>query len=73
MCIRDRGLLDAGTNVNITLRYNANEQPTRDGSFDNGVIIHEYGHGISNRRTGAGYSCLNSAVSKEQMLSLIHI
>ena len=62
-----KGLLDAGTNVNITLRYNANEQPTRDGSFDNGVIIHEYGHGISNRRTGAGYSCLNSAVNKEQM------
>jgi hypothetical protein len=25
---------------------------SRDGSLDNGVIIHEYGHGISNRLTG---------------------
>ena len=24
----------------------------RDGDFDNGVIVHEYGHGISNRLTG---------------------
>lgn len=62
-----KGLLDASTNVNITLKYDAAAQPTRDGSFDNGIIIHEYGHGISNRRTGTGSSCLNSAVSKEQM------
>ncbi len=36
---------------------------TRDGDFDNGVIIHEYGHGISTRLTGgAGNSgCLNNA------------
>jgi hypothetical protein len=26
--------------------------PTRDGDFDNGIIIHEYGHGVSNRLTG---------------------
>jgi uncharacterized protein (DUF2141 family) len=26
--------------------------PNRDGDFDNGVIIHEYGHGVSNRLTG---------------------
>ncbi len=61
-----KGLL-AGTNVNVTLKYDANAQPIRDGSFDNGVVIHEYGHGISNRNTGNGYSCLNSSASKEQM------
>ena len=26
--------------------------PMRDGDFDNSVIIHEYGHGVSNRLTG---------------------
>lgn len=26
--------------------------PARDGDFDNGIIYHEYGHGISNRLTG---------------------
>jgi extracellular elastinolytic metalloproteinase len=28
--------------------------PRRDGDFDNGIIIHEYGHGVSNRLTGNG-------------------
>ncbi|WP_078062926.1 T9SS-dependent M36 family metallopeptidase [Solirubrum puertoriconensis] len=36
----------------------------RDGDFDNGIIAHEYGHGISNRLTGVGAGCLNNA---EQM------
>jgi uncharacterized repeat protein (TIGR01451 family) len=38
----------------------------RDGSLDNGVIAHEYTHGISNRLTGgpANVSCLSNA---EQM------
>jgi len=38
----------------------------RDGDLDNGVIIHEYGHGISTRLTGGrlNSSCLNNA---EQM------
>jgi len=27
-------------------------EPMRDGDFENGIIIHEYGHGISNRLTG---------------------
>ena len=37
-----------------------------DGDYDNGVIVHEYGHGVSNRLTGgpANSSCL---VNKEQM------
>ncbi len=38
----------------------------RDGDFDNGVIVHEYGHGVSNRLTGgpAASGCLGNA---EQM------
>ncbi|WP_228457970.1 T9SS-dependent M36 family metallopeptidase [Chryseobacterium candidae] len=55
--------LAASTTVNVTLKGNM----TPDGSFDNGIVTHEYGHGISNRMTGTGYNCLNSGVSKEQM------
>jgi len=34
--------------------------PMRDGDLDNGIIIHEYGHGISNRLTGgpSNVNCL---------------
>ena len=40
--------------------------PRRDASFDNGIIAHEYGHGISTRLTGgpANSGCLQNA---EQM------
>ena len=62
-----KGLIESNVNVNITLKYDENAQAVRDGSFDNGIIVHEYGHGISNRNTGNGYSCLNSTNSKEQM------
>jgi subtilisin-like proprotein convertase family protein len=36
--------------------------PMRDGDLDNGIIIHEYGHGISNRLTGGpgNVFCLNN-------------
>jgi extracellular elastinolytic metalloproteinase len=35
----------------------------RDGDLDAGVVVHEYGHGISNRLTGgpSNVSCLNNA------------
>jgi extracellular elastinolytic metalloproteinase len=37
-----------------------NQTPVRDGDFDNGVIIHEYGHGVSNRLTGGpAINCLS--------------
>jgi len=34
-----------------------------DGDFDNGIVVHEYGHGVSTRLTGgpANSSCLNNA------------
>ncbi len=37
--------------------------PDKDGDLDNGIICHEFGHGISNRLTGgpANSSCLQNA------------
>ncbi|MBL1222798.1 T9SS-dependent M36 family metallopeptidase [Chryseobacterium sp. L7] len=55
--------LAASTTVNVDLRVDAKY----DGSFDNGIVTHEYGHGISNRMTGTGYNCLNSNADREQM------
>ncbi|RMG56067.1 MAG: PKD domain-containing protein [Bacteroidetes bacterium] len=57
--------LAAGDTVNATLG-NASQNFDRDGSFDNGIIAHEYTHGISIRLTGGGsnVNCLNNA---EQM------
>ena len=39
---------------------------TADGDLDNGIVMHEYGHGVSNRLTGGpgNVGCLNNA---EQM------
>lgn len=45
--------------------------PFRDGDFDNGVIVHEYGHGISNRLVGgpSNVSCLSNAQQPGEGLS----
>ena len=52
--------LTKGTVVNITLQHK--DIPYTDGSLDNGIIAHEYGHGISNRLTGpiSNANCLNN-------------
>ncbi|MDR6158089.1 extracellular elastinolytic metalloproteinase [Chryseobacterium sp. SLBN-27] len=55
--------LAANIPVNVSMSYSTKQ----DGSFDNGIMIHEYGHGISNRLTGNGYSCLQTSQSREQM------
>lgn len=39
--------------------------PDRDGDVDNGIIIHEYGHGISNRLVG-GPSNVNCLTNRQQ-------
>jgi extracellular elastinolytic metalloproteinase len=54
-----KGLLSSSQTVNTTLA-------PFDGDMDNGIIVHEYGHGISNRLTGgpANSGCLQNA---EQM------
>lgn len=37
--------------------------PDRDGAFDNGIVIHEYAHGVTNRLTGGPHNiaCLSNA------------
>jgi extracellular elastinolytic metalloproteinase len=47
------------SNVNVTMSAGVN----LDGDLDNGVVCHEYGHGISNRLTGGrtNASCLANA------------
>ncbi|MDR2206647.1 MAG: T9SS-dependent M36 family metallopeptidase [Flavobacteriaceae bacterium] len=55
-------LVNASQTVNVTLKL-----PVLDGSLDNGIIVHEYGHGLSNRTTGTTVSCLNTSIDVEQM------
>jgi len=59
--------LSANTTVIVTLKNDPATAVTPDGDFDNGIITHEYGHGISNRLTGNGFSCLNASIDNEQM------
>ena len=56
--------IEGGTTVNGTI-VDVVTYPL-DGDFDNGIIAHEYGHGISTRLTGGAgnSSCLNNS---EQM------
>ncbi len=35
--------------------------PNKDGDLDAGIVVHEYGHGISNRQVGSSVSCLTNA------------
>jgi PKD repeat protein len=52
-----------GNTVNITLNASSSIAIDIDGSLDNGVIMHEFGHGVSNRLTGPlnNSNCLNNA------------
>ena len=47
-------------NENITLASPGAVQNI-DGDYDNGIIAHEFTHGISNRLTGTGSGCLGNA------------
>ena len=44
--------------VNATLNT---VNPELDGDLDNGIIFHEYGHGITHRLTGNGSTCMSNA------------
>lgn len=57
-----RQALQSGSTVNITLS-DLGQSADRDGCYDNGVVAHEYGHGISIRLTGGGdnVECLFNA------------
>ncbi len=52
--------LNNNATVNVTLATNGQNL---DGDLDNGVVCHEYGHGVSIRLTGgpSNSSCLNNA------------
>lgn len=56
--------LEGGTTLNGSLAAPGNFD--LDGDFDNGIVAHEYGHGISNRLTG-GASNSNCLGNAEQM------
>ncbi|RMG76421.1 MAG: DUF11 domain-containing protein [Bacteroidetes bacterium] len=46
--------------INIDLKRLTPAPPNKDGDLDNGIIAHEYGHGISIRLTGGpGTTCLS--------------
>lgn len=55
-----------------------NSDPARDGALDNGVVVHEYAHGISNRTVGGplNVNCLNNTQQPGEgwsdLLSLIY-
>ena len=40
--------------------------PARDWAFDNGIVAHEYMHGITNRLVGGGAGCAGSAESPNE-------
>lgn len=60
--VKIKGRIDAGDTVTVRLTGQALVK-AYDSDFDNGVIAHEFGHGISIRLTGgpANSSCLNNA------------
>ena len=61
--ILKKALKDTSVIVSLVLS-GAQIKPSRvDGDFDNGIVAHEYGHGISNRLTGGPQlsDCLNNA------------
>ncbi len=61
----DCATIRAQTGVEITMTSSTNGPSQYDGSLDNGIVAHEYGHGISTRLTGGPYSsCLGN---QEQM------
>ena len=43
--------IEGGSTVDVTIDDNP-DSVDRDSDFDNGIIAHEYGHGVSNRLTG---------------------
>jgi extracellular elastinolytic metalloproteinase len=61
-----RTTINGGTDVTVNLRDDDLQIAERDSDLDAGVIIHEYGHGVSNRLTG-GPSTVSCLSNQEQM------
>jgi extracellular elastinolytic metalloproteinase len=50
----------ASGNATGSLRKHPDHPGIRDGDLENGIVLHEYGHGVSNRLTGGpGINCLS--------------
>jgi extracellular elastinolytic metalloproteinase len=61
----DGATIKAGLPATGTVKKNPAHSGIRDGDLENGIIMHEYGHGVSNRLTGGpGINCLSG---NEQM------
>ena len=55
----DGAAIKAGLPTSGMVRKHPNHPGIRDGDFDNAIIFHEYGHGVSNRLTGGpAVNCL---------------
>ncbi len=65
-CEKIKVAIAAGNVVNMTFQERGSKVKYLDGALDNGIIAHEFGHGISNRLTGGrlNSSCLTN---NEQM------
>jgi extracellular elastinolytic metalloproteinase len=56
----DGALIKAAAGSSATVRKTPNRPAIRDGDFENGIIFHEFGHGVSNRLTGGpAVNCLS--------------
>ena len=55
-----------GGSINATIDDNPTPLADRDSDIDSGIIVHEYGHGVSNRLTG-GPSAVGCLTNQEQM------
>lgn len=54
-----KALIAAGPAPKASLAKSPTHPGIRDGDLENGIILHEYGHGVSNRLTGGpGINCL---------------
>jgi extracellular elastinolytic metalloproteinase len=61
-----KAALASGGTASVCIKPSPNDF---DGSFDSGVMTHEFGHGVSNRLTGgpSNSSCLNNATGNQTM------
>ncbi|MEM6793160.1 MAG: extracellular metalloproteinase [Acidobacteriota bacterium] len=62
-CNANFGTPPDGSNPRMQMFTCNRANPSRDGDYDNGVIVHEYGHGISTRQVGgpSNSGCLSNA------------
>jgi extracellular elastinolytic metalloproteinase len=61
-CEKIKVIIAAGGTVRVTFQERTNKSKYLDGALDNGIIAHEFGHGISTRLTGGrlNSSCLSN-------------